>query len=151
MADRSRKSARASTAGHCLVSGVAELTLEAADLASAERFYRDLIGLEVLSRDGDRIWLAVGERTRLGLWAPGRKEFGDRGGRHVHFAFSVTAGGLNRLAERLRAADVSVRGPVDHPGGDCSIYFNDPAGNVVEAWDFLERAHGRREGVQGLA
>lgn len=32
-----------------------------------------------------------------------------------------------------------MRGPFEHPGGDRSIYFEDPAGNMVEAWDFLHR------------
>jgi catechol-2,3-dioxygenase len=133
------------------VSGLAELTLETSDLGRSETFYTELIGLEVLSRDDDRVWLAVGERTRLGLWTPGEKEFGDEGGRHVHFAFAAAPGRLDALAERLGDAGVSVRGPVEHPGGDRSIYFEDPAGNLVEAWDYLERPEGRREGVEGLA
>jgi catechol-2,3-dioxygenase len=134
-----------------LVSGVAELTLETTDLAEAERFYHGLLGLPVLSRDDDRIWMAAGEHSRLGVWSPGRKEFGDRGGRHVHFAFSVTARRLDELTDRLRAAAVDVRGPVEHDGGDRSIYFEDPAGNLVEAWDFLERGEGKRDGVAALA
>lgn len=134
-----------------LVSGVVELTLEVADLPGASTFYRELIGLELLSEERDRVWLAVGERTRLGLWSPGDKEFGDRGGRHVHFAFSASGRRLEDLAGRLREAGVEVRGPVEHEGGDRSIYFEDPAGNVVEAWDFLHRAPGRRAGVRALA
>lgn len=133
------------------VAGLAELTLETADLEAMTRFYRDLIGLEVLSAAPDRVWLAVGERTRLGLWAPGVKEFGDRGGRHVHFAFSASPGRLDGLAGRLRLQGVRVRGPVEHPGGDRSIYFSDPAGNLVETWDFLHRAEGARAGVRALA
>lgn len=142
--------ATTSTARADGVSGIAELTLEARDLGASEAFYTGLLGLEVLSREADRVWLAVGDSTRLGLWSPGRKEFGDEGGRHVHFAFSVAAGTLERLAERLRCAGVDVRGPVEHPGGDRSIYFEDPAGHVVEAWDFLDRRRGRREGIQAL-
>lgn len=60
------------------MSGLAELTLETNDLASMERFYRNLVGLTVLSRQSDRVWLAVGEHVRLGLWCPGSKAFGDR-------------------------------------------------------------------------
>jgi hypothetical protein len=30
---------------------------------------------------------------------------------------------------------------VEHDGGDCSIYFSDPAGNLVEAWDALDSAN----------
>ncbi|MBV9050502.1 MAG: VOC family protein [Solirubrobacterales bacterium] len=137
----------------CCVSAVAgfvELTLEVDDLAAAERFYRDVVELKVLSRQRDRVWLAAGERARLGLWSPGVKEFGDRGGRHVHFALSTSPGRIGQLARRLKAAGIEVRGPVEHPGGDRSLYFEDPAGNVVEAWDFLERGDGAREGVRAL-
>jgi catechol-2,3-dioxygenase len=133
------------------VSGLAELTLETTDLAAMERFYREVVGLAALSREDDRVWLAVGERSRLGLWTPGGKEFGDRGGRHVHFALSAAPGRLDALAARLGEHGVGVRGPVEHPGGDRSIYFADPAGNLVEAWDFLERGEGAREGVAALA
>jgi catechol-2,3-dioxygenase len=132
------------------VSGLAELTLQAEDMAAMEQFYTGVVGLEVLDRQDDRIWLAVGEDTRLGLWSPGRKEFGDEGGRHVHFAFSASPGRLDALAGQLRDAGVEVRGPVEHDGGDRSIYFRDPAGNVVEAWDFFEHGEGAREGVEAL-
>jgi catechol-2,3-dioxygenase len=118
------------------VSGLAEITLETRDLDAMAAFYRDVVGLAVIAHEEDRIWLEVGGGARLGLWTPGEKEFGDRGGRHVHFAFAAAApGGLDTLTARLRGQDVDVRGPVEHPGGDRSIYFEDPAGNVVEAWD----------------
>jgi catechol-2,3-dioxygenase len=134
-----------------LVSGFAELTLETTDLSGMERFYREVLGLQVLAREDDRIWLAAGERGRLGLWTPGSKEFGDRGGRHVHFAFAVSRGALDALARRLREDGAEVRGPVEHPGDDRSIYFRDPAGNLVEAWDFFHHGDGAREGVEALA
>jgi catechol-2,3-dioxygenase len=132
------------------VSSLAELTLETRDLPAMERFYHDVVGLSVLAREDDRIWLGIGDRTRLGLWSPGEKEFGDRGGRHVHFAFSASPGRLDALAGRLREVGVDVDGPVEHPGGDRSIYFRDPAGNVVETWDFFEHGDGAREGVDAL-
>lgn len=129
-----------------LTDGFAELTLETRHLAALERFYTDGFGLEVLAREDDRVWLAAGEHARLGLWSPGEKEFGDRGGRHVHFAFSVAPGRLDALRERLRALGASVRGPEGHDGGDRSIYVQDPEGNVVEVWDFF----GRGRAVEGL-
>jgi catechol-2,3-dioxygenase len=132
------------------VSSLAELTLETRDLPAMERFYREVVGLSVLAREDDRIWLAVGENTRLGLWSPGEKEFGDEGGRHVHFAFSASPGRLDDLTGELRQAGVDVHGPVEHDGGDRSIYFRDPAGNVVETWDFFEQGQGAREGVEAL-
>jgi catechol-2,3-dioxygenase len=133
------------------IAGLAELTLETDELQQMERFYNRALGLEVLSRESDRVWLVINQRSRLGLWSPGCKEFGDRGGRHVHFAFSVSSGRLDRLAERLADQGASVRGPVRHPGGDRSIYFQDPAGNLVEAWDFFADGAGADEGVEALA
>ena len=122
-----------------LIKGFAELTLEARDPEALGRFYVESFGLEEISRDRDRVWLAAGSGARLGLWTPGRKEFGDQGGHHVHFAFHVEPGALSKLAERLMSAGVKVDGPVEHEGGDRSLYVRDPEGNVVEAWDRYER------------
>ena len=106
----------------------------------------------MLAREDDRIWLAAGERARLGLWLPGEKEFGDEGGRHVHFAFAAAPGRLDALRERLAGAGSGASaGPVEHDGGDRSIYVEDPEGNVVEVWDFFDRSEGREAGVDALA
>jgi catechol-2,3-dioxygenase len=134
-----------------LTQGFAELTIEVRDLEALERFYREVFCLRLLAREDDRIWLAAGERARLGLWLPGEKEFGDEGGRHVHFAFSAGPGGLDALVERLDDAGHDYRGPVEHDGGDRSLYVEDLEGNVVEVWDFFERGEGRREGAAALA
>jgi len=48
------------------IDGICELVLEARDLGTLERFYRRL-GLEVLTREDDRIWMAAGEDCRLGM------------------------------------------------------------------------------------
>jgi catechol-2,3-dioxygenase len=130
--------------------GFAELTLEARDLGALERFYTQAFGLELLKREGDRVWLAAGRDARLGLWTPGQKEFGDEGGRHVHYAFAVDPGTLDALVERLRRHGASVRGPEEHPGGDRSAYVEDPEGNVVEAWDFFHRGEGAANGTSAF-
>jgi catechol-2,3-dioxygenase len=121
------------------VTGFSEVALLSDDPQRLARFYIECFGLQELSRDEDRIWLAVGSAARLGLWRPGEKEYGDEGGAHVHFAFTVQPGTLDRLAERLRAAGLPIEGPVEHDGGDRSLYVSDPAGNIVEAWDHFER------------
>ena len=119
--------------------GICELALETADRRGLETFYTAALGFRVLSRDDDRTWLACGSRARLGLWDPGEKEFGDEGGRHVHFAFSAAPGTLVLLARRLETLGIEHRGPLEHDGGDRSLYVKDPAGNVVEFWDFFVR------------
>ncbi|QEC48711.1 VOC family protein [Baekduia soli] len=134
-----------------LTRGLSELTLQTRDPDGLARFYEAVLGLPVLSREDDRVWLACGEQTRLGLWSPGEKEFGDEGGRHVHYAFSVAPGALDEIAGRLRALGREPRGPVEHDGGDRSLYFEDPEGNLVEAWDIFEQGEGAREGVAALS
>ena len=131
--------------------GFAELTLEARDLDGLVRFYEDAFGLEVLQRREDRVWLSAGREARLGIWTPGEKEFGDEGGRHVHFAFAADPGTLDALADRLRAYGAAPRGPEEHEGGDRSLYVQDPEGNVVEVWDFFARGEGARVGTAALS
>ena len=134
------------------VNDVVELTLETDDPEGLQRFYVEAFGLEVLTEERDRHWLKVGERTRLGLWTPGRKEFADEGGRHVHFAMSAAPAQLDAIHRRLSdEMGVEVEGPVEHETGDRSIYLRDPAGNLVAVWDFFEAGKGAREGADGLA
>ena len=132
-----------------MITGICELTLEARDMKELERFYTECVGLEVLSREDDRIWLAVGDRGRLGLWSPGEKEFGDEGGEHVHWAIAVEPRTLDDVVGRLRERGVEVKGAVEHDGGDQSAYFEDPEGNVVELWDFYERPGDRQGELAG--
>jgi catechol-2,3-dioxygenase len=132
------------------VNGFAEVTLEARDMRRMECFYVEVLGLEPLSREDDRVWLAAGPTARLGLWSPGAKEYGDKGGRHVHFALTADPETLDAMVERLRAGGAPVRGPLEHDGGDRSLYVEDPEGNVVELWDFFERGEGARRGLEAL-
>ena len=134
-----------------LIDGICEMTLEARDLDRLESFYGDALGLRTIKREDDRVWMAAGARTRIGIWSPGPKEFDDRGGRHVHFALSASPDGLDVVVARLRSLSIELRGPVEHPGGDRSIYVEDPEGNVLEVWDFFQRSEGARDGVDALA
>jgi catechol-2,3-dioxygenase len=121
------------------VDGICEIALQTTDLTAMERFYCDFMDCRVLFRDHDRVWVACGERGRIGFWLPGRKDFADEGGVHVHFALSASPSGLDALRERLTRAGIEHQGPVVHEGGDRSLYVRDPAGNVVEVWDFFRR------------
>lgn len=134
------------------IAGICELVLETDDVDRLRGFYEEKLGLkQLLTEDGGRVWLGVGERCRLGIWSPGEKEFSDRGGRHVHFAFSVDADRLDALTAQLREQGIEVEGPIDHEGGDRSAYFFDPAGNRVELWDFFQDGAGAEHGVMALA
>ena len=119
--------------------GLFEMVLEVADLAAAERFYVDVLGLPVADRwVGDRpaVWLSIGREAFIGLWP--RETGGERaihrgrGGAHVHFALRVPAGTLAAVQARLVAHGVAVEDGWTFRPGDHAIYFDDPDGNVVE-------------------
>ena len=118
-------------------SRVFETVLYAEDLAAAERFYRDAVGLEVIGR-GD---LSVVFRCGGGVLvifdprksgAPGRDvpSHGTSGAGHI--AFGAKPEDLDAWRQQLRKAGVSIEREVDWDEGGRSIYFRDPAGNVVE-------------------
>jgi catechol-2,3-dioxygenase len=118
--------------------GLFEMVLEVADLAAAERFYHDMIGLPIVERWGDErpaVWLALGREGFLGLWPPetggAAAIHGGRGGRHVHFALRVPMGTLDAVAARLESLGYPVEFQ-DFGNGNRANYLDDPDGNVVE-------------------
>ncbi|MDQ3654778.1 MAG: VOC family protein [Chloroflexota bacterium] len=119
--------------------GLFEMALEVADLAVAERFYHEAIGLPVVARwepPRPATWLALGRESFLGLWP--RETGGDaaihngRGGVHVHFAIRVPNGTLDAIQARLEAFGLAVESGWDFGNGNRAIYLDDPDGNVVE-------------------
>lgn len=132
------------------VTAISELVLEVSDLEAARRFYRDVLGFEeTLYGEGaeGRFWYLVGDTARLGLWTRQVGLAGGRGGAHVHYAFSVPEGEIDRLRERIEGAGAEVEGPIQLGPGR-AIYVTDPDGNVVEFWsqDMVEYTAGARKG-----
>ena len=124
------------------VRGVLETTICAADLEAAERFYTSVMGLRVIARQpGRHVFFACGPGVFLvfnpnatgepsyvngGLIPP----HGTTGAGHV--AFNISESEVDRWRDRLRAAGVAIESEVTWPGGGRSIYFRDPAGNLLE-------------------
>lgn len=119
------------------VERILETSLYAQDLAAAVRFYRDVLGLEVISDMGERgITFKCGEavlvvfnpeRTRTDeVLAP---KHGAEGPGHV--AFAVPESEHDAWRVHLRSCGVEIEREVRWKEGH-SIYFRDPAGNCVE-------------------
>lgn len=115
--------------------GICELALEAGDIEAMVFFYERL-GLGVVLREPERVWLDGGPSARLGIWSRGEKEHGDRGGAHVHFALNIGPAGLDASVAAFREHGQEFEGPIVHDGGDRSVYLSDPEGNRVELWDY---------------
>ncbi|HXI50772.1 MAG TPA: VOC family protein [Candidatus Saccharimonadales bacterium] len=123
--------------------GLLEAAVYARDLAAAERFYRDVLGLRVVgSQPGRHVFFRCGSGVLL-VFNPEATSsetvligggtvprHGAQGAGHV--AFAVGAGELSAWRESLGRAGVSIETEIDWPQGGHSIYFRDPAGNSVE-------------------
>ncbi len=114
-----------------------ESVLYADDLPTALAFYRDVLGLEVISSSE----LLVSFRCAGGVLLvfdpkqsspPGRDvpSHGRSGAGHV--AFAATDAEREEWKRRLIAANIRIEAEVDWEQGGRSLYFRDPAGNSLE-------------------
>ena len=118
-------------------SKIFETVLYAEDLAAAERFYHEALGLEVLERSNLTVVFRCGGGVLL-IFDPRKSAAPDRdvpshGTTAVgHIAFAAKPEDLDAWREQLRQAGVPIEREVDWDEGGHSIYFRDPAGNNVE-------------------
>ncbi|PYL95923.1 MAG: glyoxalase/bleomycin resistance/extradiol dioxygenase family protein [Verrucomicrobia bacterium] len=118
-------------------SKIFETVLYAEDLAAAEWFYHEALGLEVLKRSNLTVVFRCGGGVLL-IFDPRKSAAPDRdvpshGTTAVgHIAFAAKPGDLDAWREQLRQAGVPIEREVDWDEGGHSIYLRDPAGNVVE-------------------
>jgi catechol 2,3-dioxygenase-like lactoylglutathione lyase family enzyme len=119
-------------------SGILETCLYVDDLVEAERFYREVLGLEFHSRhEGRHIFFRCGRGMLLLFDAKetmahdvGVPMHGAKGSGHV--AFSVEEKELDAWKERLQAHGVEIEREIPRSKGGYSIYFRDPSGNSLE-------------------
>jgi catechol-2,3-dioxygenase len=115
------------------VTGVNELVLEVADLQKAAEFYAEVLGLPIMSSSDTRVWLAAGERTRIGLWTRQVGIAGGQGGAHVHYAMHVADEDYDAAVAHLRERGFEPH-EEDFDENGRAAYVTDPDGNVVELW-----------------
>src|SRR5665213_3226585 len=112
--------------------------IEVADLARAERFYTEVLGLEVVTHLGHQTLLQCGDQN-LALFEVHREALraGDRRDRiehplgKGHHAFRVSRTDFETARESLTAAGVECAKNIDWGDHDC-LYFLDPDGNLLE-------------------
>ena len=117
---------------------VLETCLYVDDLDAAERFYTNVLGLEVESRAKDRhVFFRCGgamfllfNPTATAQAAGPIPPHGAHGEGHV--AFAVRQGDIASWRTQLQERGVALEADVTWPSGGASLYFRDPAGNSVE-------------------
>lgn len=122
--------------------GILETVLYVSDLAAAEVFYRDVLGLEPFSKaPGRQLFYRCGDQVLLlfnpeatskppaanALPVPPHGAVGPG-----HICFRASAGEIDSWRQRLEARGVAIEADFAWPGGGRSIYFRDPSGNCLE-------------------
>lgn len=121
---------------------ILETALYADDLDAAEAFYGGILGLEKISRGGDRhVFYRCGPGVLL-IFNSGETmkppesgslpvpPHGTKGNGHV--CFRVSRNDIEAMARKLMAAGIAIEADFRWPSGGRSIYFRDPAGNSLE-------------------
>jgi catechol 2,3-dioxygenase-like lactoylglutathione lyase family enzyme len=112
------------------ISGVYEVVARVSDLARAEAFYCDVLGLEVGLRAPGRpmLFLRVAGDAGMVVLQEDSGEWPTQ-----HFAFHVEESQLDRAVEELRGKGVEVQGPVVRDWMPAkSAYSSDPDGHQLE-------------------
>lgn len=122
-----------STASAPLEIGHVALTVH--DLAAMTEFYAKALGLEVLSRDGDRVTLGAGDRVLVELRGdPAARRAGRREAGLFHTAFLMPdRKALARWLIHAAETRLPLQGASDHLVSE-AIYLADPEGNGIEVY-----------------
>jgi catechol 2,3-dioxygenase-like lactoylglutathione lyase family enzyme len=122
--------------------GILETVLYASDLAAAEAFYRDVLGLvpfakvetrHLFYRCGDQVLLIFDPVATRVPPAPGALPVPPHGmDGEGHVCFRASAAEIDRWRSALAQKGVAIEADFEWPGGGRSIYFRDPAGNCLE-------------------
>jgi lactoylglutathione lyase len=112
------------------IKGLYEVAIRVKDLARAEAFYKDVLGLKEGLRDERRNWLFLyaGGDAGMVVLQEDKGEWPKQ-----HFAFTVNELDIRQAAELLKEQGVSVSEPVYHEWMNAvSVYFDDPDGHALE-------------------
>ncbi|MDX1945275.1 MAG: VOC family protein [Pirellulaceae bacterium] len=120
---------------------VLESCLCVTDLAAAERFYGEVLGLTFYSRQpGRHVFFRCGDRMVL-LFDAAQSSLPSHGDLQIpphgttgagHLCFAMPDASLDVWAGHLTDRGVAIERLIQWPGGGRSLYFRDPSGNSLE-------------------
>ncbi|RWN50946.1 VOC family protein [Mesorhizobium sp.] len=124
-------------------SAILESALYVTDLDAAEKFYTDVLGLDLLGKvDGRHLFFRCGDGVLLifnaeatkvppapdaRLKVPPHGTVGDG-----HLCFAASADEIVRWRAHLERKKIAVESEFEWPQGGRSIYIRDPSGNSIE-------------------
>lgn len=124
------------------LTAILETILYASDLDAAEDFYRDVLGLEPVSKmPGRQVFYRVGNQMLL-IFNPALTVLPSKDPKlpvpphgmtgEGHVCFAASADEIAQWRAHLESKGIGIEADFEWPGGGRSIYFRDPAGNAIE-------------------
>lgn len=123
-------------------SAILESALYVTDVDAAEAFYRDVLGLDFVSkvpgrhcffRCGDGILLLfVADATEKSPLNPAMPVPPHGGRGEGHLCFRASGEEIEAWKAKLERAGIAIEADFHWPSGGRSIYFRDPSGNSLE-------------------
>jgi catechol 2,3-dioxygenase-like lactoylglutathione lyase family enzyme len=120
------------------IKAIIETAIYVDDLNVTEAFYRTILGLTMIAKEpGHHVFFQVGEASVLLAFIADTTLKGDHLPPHGakgpgHFALGIDANDLDAWRQKLQENGIAIEQEVEWPRGGKSIYFRDPAGNLVE-------------------
>lgn len=117
---------------------ILETCLYVDDLDAAEKFYQDVMGLEFYAKqEGRHVFFRCGTTMFLLFDPKGTSDpslpFGGHGSHGPgHAAFEIGEDEIAAWRDYLTSCGVPIDSETDWPSGGHSLYFRDPAGNILE-------------------
>ena len=143
----------AATAGPPRFNHLDHVSVPCRDLAEGIRFYRDVLGGEILVTESAFALFRIAG-MRVGIGAAGCSFMTPRA-EYPHIAFNVDAAALAGMKRWLDACGIPCSGFWTRKGIETLMFFRDPSGNVIELFcdegfegaDDLPRGPARGHGI----
>jgi catechol 2,3-dioxygenase-like lactoylglutathione lyase family enzyme len=116
--------------------------VDVSDLARAERFYAEMLGMSVEMRLPDQVLMRYGDGACALFLRPGREPGGleqiDNPLGKSHHCFEVSPEDLADAGRVFSERGIAHHAPIDWGDHDC-LYFLDPDGNLLELVAYRDR------------
>ena len=123
------------------INKVIETCIYSSDLESMKKFYVDIVGLSVIQEEIDKLIFLKAGKNMLLIFDPLRTSVNNSGlpthgamtpPSSIHFAMEIEEKEYQTCKEDLGRNGIAIEKEVNWDGKTKSLYFRDPAGNLVE-------------------
>ena len=123
------------------INKIVEICIYSEDLASMKKFYTDVIGLPLVNEENGKFIFLKAGKSMLLIFNPDRTRIhnenlpphgADTPPSSIHFAMEIKTNDYYEWKELLATKNIKIEKEVSWKSGSRSLYFRDPAGNLVE-------------------